>query len=106
MKCFELYENIKKYWSSSVLLNEDTFETLNSIYWELESKIDQDSEHWLNVSSWAFHQTVWIYAKLQIDSGKKVIKVSEIPISLFNEQMLSNLEDESWIEEHQEYVQL
>lgn len=106
MKCSELFENIKKYWPNSVILNEDTFDTLNSIYWKLESKIDQTSEHWLNVSSWAFHQAIWIYAEQQIDSDKKLIKVSEIPVSLFNEQMLSNLEDESWVDERQEYVQL
>ncbi len=106
MKCSDLFEEIKKYWPRSVILNEDTFGTLNQIYWKLESKNDQTSELWLDVSSWAFHQSIWIYAKQQIDSDKKVLHISEVPMTLFNEQMLSNLEEESWVEVRKEYVQL
>lgn len=106
MDCAELFGNVKTYWPSSVALNEDTFDTLNLIYREFESKIAQDEESWLEVSSWAFHQTIWSFAEQQSYAGQKEIKISDIPISLFNEKMLSNLKDGSWAEERQKYVPL
>jgi len=103
MKCIELFENIKQYWPSEFSLDDDTLNKQNVIYWELEAKIDSKNEHWLDISSWAFHQTLGIYSKLMIAEGRKKVLLCEVPVSIFNTQMLSNLENESWVKERGEY---
>ena len=105
MKCSDLFETIKAHWPEELELNESTRSDLNTIYWDLESQINHETEHWLNVSSWAFHQALDVFVKQQISSGFKTVKLSEMPLSLFNKQMLFNLEEDGWEEELEQYEQ-
>ena len=75
------------------------------MYWEVEEKIDQKTEHWLSVSSWAFHQAIDTFIKSERESGKNVIQMSDMPMDLFNKQIFFNLDDDDWQKERLEYEQ-
>lgn len=103
MKCSTLFENIKRYWPSELCIDENIEDQLNQLYWDADAKIDNMTEHWLSISSWAFHQAIGVYVEQQQAMGKNYLIVSEMPLILFNKQMLFNLQEECWIEERNEY---
>ena len=105
MKCSTLFENIKKYWPNKLVIDENNPDQLNQLYWSVEEKIDHEKEHWLSVSAWAFHQAIDGFIDSEIASGKSVIQISQMPMQLFNKQVLFNLDDDDWKEERSEYEQ-
>jgi hypothetical protein len=105
MKCSTLFENIKKYWPNELIVDETNPDQLNQLYWSVEAKIDHEKEHWLSVSAWAFHQAIDAFIESEIGSGKSVIQMSNMPMHLFNKQILFNLEDDDWKKERSEYEQ-
>lgn len=105
MKCSVLLEQIKEYWPSAIIVTEDLDSQLNSLYWQVDAKIDDQTQHWLSLSAWAFHQSLEPFVQAEIAKGKKVILVHQIPMSLFNKQILFNLKEQCWEKELSEYIQ-
>ena len=105
MKCSTLFENIKKYWPNELVVDETNPDQLNQLYWSVEGKIDHEKDHWLSVSAWAFHQAIDGFIESEIARGKSVIQMSQMPMQLFNKQILFNLDDDDWKEERSEYEQ-
>jgi hypothetical protein len=103
MKCSDLFENIRKHWPDEIDLNDNVLEQLNPIYWSLESKIDHDNKPWLDISAWAFHQAIYIFSKQEMKQGLNKLIVSQMPMRLFNEQMIFNLSEDCWEKERQLY---
>ena len=105
MKCSTLFEIIKQYWPSELIVDESNADQLNQLYWAIDSKIDHEKEHWLSVSAWAFHQAIDVFIKSEIANDKSVIQISNMPMNLFNKQVLFNLAEDDWEKERSEYEQ-
>lgn len=105
MKCSFLLEQIKEYWPSEIVVTNDLESQLNSIYWQLDAKIDCKTQHWLSLSAWAFHQALGPFVQAEIAAGKKEISLHQMPMKLFNKQMLFNLKEECWQREYSEYIE-
>ena len=104
MKCSTLFENIKKYWPSELIVDVNITDEINKLYWDVYSKIDHKKEHWLEVSAWSFHQALCKFKEAEVANGKTVIQISNMPMELFNTQMLFNLGgDDCWKQELKEY---
>lgn len=101
MKCSVLLEEIKEYWPSAIIVNEDLESQLHRLY----RQIDDKTQDWLSLSAWAFHQALGSFVQAEIAKGKKVISLHKMPMSLFNKQMLFNLKEECWEKEFSEYIQ-
>ncbi len=105
MKCSILLEQIKEYWPSELIVTEDLESQLNNLYWLADSKIDDQTQDWLSLSAWAFHQALEPFVQSEMAKGKKFISLHQLPMKLFNKQMLFNLEEKCWAKELSEYIQ-
>ena len=106
MKCSNLFKIVKGYWPSEIVVDMNLQDQINKLYWGVDSKIDHQKEHWLNLSAWSFHQALCKFKDVEVANGNLTIRISNIPIELFNDQMLFNLGgDDCWENEREEYQQ-
>jgi hypothetical protein len=59
------------------------------------------ADNWTSVANWSFHQALWNLAKQQATEG--LIRRDDVTFEMFDVWMRSNLTDESWTAERQEY---
>ncbi len=59
------------------------------------------SDEWIQVANWAFHQALWAVA--EDGATERVVRREDVTFAMFDYWMRSNLSDESWDEERQEY---
>lgn len=71
----------------------------------MDAKIENQTQHWLSLSVWAFHQSLGPFVQAEIAKGKKLISLHQVPMSIFNKQMLFNLKEQCWGKELSEYIQ-
>lgn len=105
MKCSDLFSLVKVRWPKTIALDSSTSDQLNSIYWEIDSTIDHQIDHWLDIGTWAFHQSICLIADDEMNKGACLLKLSKVPMEIFNQQMVFNLEEDCWAEERAVYEQ-
>ena len=104
MNCVDLFKEVIVYWPAKLKIDKSDADQLNKLYWLAESNFDSETQHWLNIGTWAFHQALGKYVNSIAAANNEIVVMSEVPIELFHEQMLFNLEDECWIQERSEYL--
>ena len=104
VSCSTLFDKVRGYWPEQVDINRESREIMTNFYWQLDSTIDHEKDHWLNIGCWAYHQALDTYMREQRKAGRVSVKPSEVPMSLFNKQMLFNLQEDSWEKERALYI--
>ncbi|MFM6931637.1 MAG: hypothetical protein ACKOUT_05270 [Novosphingobium sp.] len=87
----ELFNRVQSLWPQIIGTDEDT---LNDVYWPKEDELESDD--WLGLGAWAFHQALWMEAKAARDQGLGAIPTASVTFSKFDSQVRENLRNESW----------
>lgn len=108
VKLAELYDRTVRLWPEAVNLVgcDDPAEPLWPLvaaYEEIEGRVG-NGDPWLEVSAWAFHQSLVETARAHLRRGHLVIRPVDVSLVLFEGYLSANLDDPSWAAEREVYL--
>lgn len=97
-----LLDRVKSLWPAAVTLRPDGGQSaLNSIYWPIEERLEADTDEWLQLAAWSFHQALAELAKS--NSGRAAVRPADVSLEAFDRWMRMNLADETWSKVRKDY---
>ncbi|KQM21442.1 hypothetical protein ASE73_15440 [Sphingomonas sp. Leaf24] len=60
-----------------------------------------DEDEWTGLANWSFHQALWAVAERSV--SERLVYRDEVSFEMFDARMRTNLLDDCWIAERQQY---
>lgn len=104
----QLFARSRTLWPDMILLRSERdweegqpIRTIVHIYDAIEDQVESDD--WLSLGAWAFHQALTTLARHKIAAGNHDLRPSDVTFEAFDRFMRLNLADPSWTEVRESY---